>query len=352
VLKNNHLNIYNKEYISSLTRKRSGETKIGECVCMISELAELKTSPAKFVLLGIPEDIGVRANYGRGGAHTAWQPALSNILNMQSNDFLKGDELLVLGQINVADLMETSEKADVKTLRRLVEKLDERVAETVRSIVSQGKIPIIIGGGHNNSYGNIKGAALGLAESGQSTSAKINVVNSDAHTDFRPLEGRHSGNGFSYAFSEGYLNRYAVVGLHENYNSMNVLDELKKHPKRIMFSFFEDIFIREELSFKEAVRYAAGFTKDGFCGIELDMDTVQNVPASAKTSSGISANQARQYVTWCAKNTNVAYLHIAEAAPVLSHIKTDNKTGKLIAYLVTDFVKERLLIVPQSGITS
>jgi formiminoglutamase len=69
------------------------------------------------------------------------------------------------------------------------------------------------------------------------------------------------------------------------------------------------------------------------------MDTIQNIPSSAKTSSGISANNARQYVTWCAKNTNAAYLHIAEAAPVLSHIKTDNKTGKLIAYLVTDFMK-------------
>lgn len=31
-------------------------------------LAFLKTSEAKYVLLGIPEDIGIRANYGRPGA--------------------------------------------------------------------------------------------------------------------------------------------------------------------------------------------------------------------------------------------------------------------------------------------
>jgi formiminoglutamase len=41
----------------------------------------------------------------------------------------------------------------------------------------------------------------------------------------------------------------------------------------------------------------------------------------------------------CAKNLNAAYLHIAEGAPVLSHIKADNKTGKLIAYLISDFIK-------------
>ena len=117
------------------------------------------------------------------------------------------------------------------------------------------------------------------------------------------------------------------------------MEELKKNSTTINFTSFEDIFIREELIFKEAVMKAISFTNDTYCGIELDMDTIQNIPSSAKTSSGISANQARQYVTWVAQNANAAYLHISEAAPVLSHIKTDNKTGKLIAYLVTDFIK-------------
>ena len=36
---------------------------------------------------------------------------------------------------------------------------------------------------------------------------------------------------------------------------------------------------------------------------------------------------------------NMVYFHLAEAAPILSHIKADNKTGKLIAYLISDFVK-------------
>jgi formiminoglutamase len=341
-----HLKTYNKEYISGLTRKRPGETKLGENVqCIQSDdiEKEIKNSSADFVLLGLPEDIGVRANYGRGGAQTAWHPALTNILNIQSNEFLSGEEILILGHVDFDDLMKESEKSDIQALRILVEKVDERVTETIRLIVRAGKIPIIIGGGHNNSYGNIKGASLGLTDAGKIKSASINCINSDAHTDFRPLEGRHSGNGFSYAFNEGFLQNYAVIGLHENYNSQNVINEFKKHYDRIQYSFFEDIFIREELSFQNTVLKAIDFTGNSYCGIELDMDTVQNIPSSAKTSSGISANQARQYITWCAKNSNPAYLHIAEAAPVLSHIKTDNKTGKLIAYLVTDFVKGKFV---------
>lgn len=337
-----YLKIYDKHHIEKITRKRKGETKLGECVQLIEGkniATELKNSNVKFVLLGLPEDIGVRANYGRAGAATAWQPALSNILNTQSNTFLSGEELLVLGHIDFEDLLKQAESASVEKLRELTSLVDERVSEVIKCIVESGKIAIVIGGGHNNSYGNIKGAAQGLQKSGRSTDAKINCINSDAHTDFRALEGRHSGNGFSYAFNEGYLKKYAIVGLHENYNSNNVLEEIKKHPTTIDYTFFEDIFIREEMDFKHAVMRAITFTEDTFCGIELDMDTVQNIPSSAKTSSGISANQARQYVTWCGRNANPVYLHIAEAAPVLSHIKTDNKTGKLIAYLVTDFIK-------------
>ena len=75
------------------------------------------------------------------------------------------------------------------------------------------------------------------------------------------------------------------------------------------------------------------------CGIEIDLDAITNVPSSAKTSSGLSPIQARQYVYQSAKQLNTLYFHIAEGAPILSHIKADNKTGKLIAYLISDFIK-------------
>ena len=70
---------------------------------------------------------------------------------MQSNTFLSGNEILVLGHVNVDDL-QASAQADgsTETLRRLVEVLDTRVQAVVRLIVAAGKFPIIIGGGHNN----------------------------------------------------------------------------------------------------------------------------------------------------------------------------------------------------------
>ncbi|MBS1638213.1 MAG: formimidoylglutamase [Bacteroidetes bacterium] len=334
--------LYTRHELNQATRKRNQETKIGEDVQLVKDSThweeELKISDARFVLLGIPEDIGVRANFGRGGSHTAWKPALESFLNQQSNHFLKGTDILVLGHIRTEDLMKTSEQFtqrtqhDVDALRQLVAQLDERVSQVIEKIIQTGKIPIVIGGGHNNAYGNIKGASRALNQ-------KINVINCDPHTDFRPLEGRHSGNGFSYAFREQYLDRYSVFGMHEQYNTGQVLREFMANPQNLYFSTYEDIFVRENLSFSKALAQNIGFVKHSPCGVEIDLDAITNVPSSAKTSSGISPVQARQYIYQCGKHLSSLYLHIAEGAPILSHIKADNKTGKLIAYLISDFIK-------------
>jgi formiminoglutamase len=331
---------YTKQDINKLTRKRSGEEKIGEVVsCVVNNWQQdLKNSESKFVIVGIAEDIGVRANYGRAGASTAFIPALDSFLNQQNNDFLNANSIFILGEVFVDDLMEQASQLNIKnaddvaTLRDLVLVIDERVSAVIKFIVGLNKIPIIIGGGHNNAFGNIKGSSEALFK-------KINVINCDPHLDFRAHEGRHSGNGFSYAYEQGFLNKYAVFAMHEQYNNQKALSIFKTNPTDLFYTTYESIFVREELDISKALKQAIHFVKQEACGIEIDLDSITNVPSSAKTSSGISPTQARQYVYQCAKQLNTLYLHIAEGAPVLSHIKADNKTGKLIAYLITDFLK-------------
>lgn len=336
------LQVYSQKDITQYTRTRKSETKIGEDVIIINDEKtweeELNQAPCQFVLLGIPEDIGVRANYGRGGAHTAWKPALESFLSQQSNLFLSGKSICVLGHIHLDDLMEKADglnqknKEDILQLRNLVSEVDKRVEEVITKIMACNKIPVVIGGGHNNSYPLIKGSSLVKKR-------KINVINCDPHSDFRPLEGRHSGNGFSYAYHENYLNKYSILCLHEQYNTAQVLGDFTKHNNTLFYNTYEDVFVRESKSFTDAMQQNINFVKAIDCGVEIDLDGITNVPSSAKTSSGISPVQARQYVYHCGKHLNAVYLHIAEGAPILSHIKADNKTGKLIAYLVSDFIK-------------
>ena len=340
---------YSQKEISHLTRKRKGETKLGEKVQTIHPVidlySQLQNCNSKFVLFGIPEDIGVRANLGRGGAHTCWQPSLESFLNTQDNAFLNGEETCVLGHVKVEDVMKESEgfsqkkEEDILGLRKLVEKIDDRVCEIVRIIVSAGKIPIVIGGGHNNSYPILKGIYESRRIGNIGEIQKQAVINCDAHSDLREKEGRHSGNGFSYAMLEKYLDKYAVMGIHESYNSENVIEKFQNEPEKLLYVSYEDIFIREKYSFSEAVNRGIEFCGSMATGLEIDLDSITNVPSSARTSSGISPVQARQYIHQAATKCNISYLHIAEGAPVLAHLKADNKTGKLVAYLISDFIK-------------
>lgn len=331
--------------LAKVTNHRSGELKFGEKMIVIPPGADkvnfLKESEAKYVLLGIPEDIGVRANYGRPGAASAWQSAIKSIANIQHNRFCKGSNIIVLGQINVANEMREVENLDFNDiddrskLSQLVEKIDKEVSHIIFTIIKAGKTPIIIGGGHNNAYGNIKGAALAKGK-------PVNAINFDAHSDFRILEGRHSGNGFSYAYEEGFLKKYFIFGLHENYTSKSVLDIIKKLEDRVRYNTYDSVNIRKEKDFNREMITALDFIKNDSFGIEIDLDAIPNIASSAMTISGFSVEELRQFVSFFGEHKNAAYLHICEGAPDLDNSPNNNLIGKLIGYLVTDFVKANI----------
>jgi formiminoglutamase len=216
--------------------------------------------------------------------------------------------------------------------------VDEEVEELVKMITAAGKFPIAIGGGHNNAYPILKGAAKGLHKAGTIDKPQLNAVNLDAHADFRLDEGRHSGNPFRYAMKEGFLGKYAVFGLHENYNPQSMLDDLYSNVN-IQYSFYEDIYLHEKLNFRQAVAQAFSFTDEGFTGVELDLDAVQGTLASAASPAGVPLDGARQYMVFAAQNPRLAYLHICEGATELTDGRSNAHMGKLIAYLVSDFIK-------------
>ncbi len=331
-----------REEVMKMVHVRDGEEKLGSRVLHIkspeSWAEELKNQKSRYVIFGIAEDIGVRANFGRAGTASAWENFLKIFVNIQHNHFCKGDWITLLGELDLSHEMKSAENLNPyfveerEELSRLVSRIDIGVHEITETIIRLGKIPIIIGGGHNNAYGNLKGLSIAKGES-------VDAVNLDAHADFRPMEGRHSGNGFSYAMKEGFLNHYFIFGLHENYLSTGIIGEIDKFPGRVRFNTYEEIAVRQEKSFKDELQTAGNHLGDKPFGLEMDLDAIPLIASSAITPSGFSAEQARRFVHHFASKPNVAYLHLCEGAPVLSSDKNPNLVGKLIAYLVTDFIK-------------
>ncbi|WP_411768798.1 formimidoylglutamase [Winogradskyella sp. A3E31] len=332
-----HLQLFDSKSCKALLKTRKGESKFGEHIHFISDLTNIydsiKNLDVDYVIFGISEDIGVYANYGNTGTKRAWSATIKFLLNIQANDFTIADRVAILGHLeypefyNDFDFNKKRTKKQIKIARQFVETIDADVSRLVYTIVKAGKTPIVIGGGHNNSYGNIKGTALAL-------NSTINVINLDAHSDFRAEEGRHSGNGFSYALAEGFLEKYFIFGLHQNYTSSQLLKSFKKL-KNIKYVTFDKL-VMKSIPFKSAIEKSHKHIADSPFGIEIDCDAIENVPSSAMTPSGFSVKQVRRFINYFAQQADVQYLHICEASPSEDD---EQHVGKLISYLITDFIK-------------
>jgi formiminoglutamase len=335
--------IYDGPDIRSEVKYRSGEHKLGENIVLLrpggalDDLSAYVRNGVKYALLGIPESIGPRANHGKRGAERAWKVFVKSFLNMQSNRFLYGENMVCLGHVNTeplneaADRLKSGEPEYYTALRELCSRLDALVAPIIETIVAAGLVPIVVSGGHNNAYPIMKGTASALK-----ASKVMQCINCDPHADFRALEGRHSGNGFSYAYEEGYLRRYFVFGLHESYNSEAVMARIDRNPNIGYCSF--DLLE----SFSVRLEKAIDFLSQSHLpvGIEVDMDAISDMPASAVTPCGFGVLEVRKFVRKITERFETSYLHLAEGAPTVNTYD-EVKVGKTLAYLVADFIKSK-----------
>lgn len=307
---------FDQEQLDTYLSKREGETKLGERIQFDV------TEKTEYVILGISEDIGPRANHGNGGASLAFDAFLTKFLNMQSNRFLTGETVTIIGSIHAV-----TDTKDVAKLRQSVTQLDDLVIGTLSRVDLSKKQLIVIGGGHNNAYPIIK--ALSIYH------RSMHILNIDPHADCRPLEGRHSGNPFSTAIFEKLIGSYTVFGLHEQYNSEAIYDFLSTNNCKT--TFYEAYLDGKSLSTDiESFIQEKGTS----FGLEIDLDSIEGMPTSAFTPSGFSLQEIRQAVRKLSQH-NPKYLHLPEGAPISSHEK--NIVGKALAYIVSDCIKSSKL---------
>jgi len=170
-------------------RSRHDETdpRVGDRVPDLRGLDVL--CPGDLVLLGVRNEQGVLANHGRAGA--AQGPAGFR----QAFFKLTAPSLLGRRCFDAGDLPE-----DLPYATRF-----ETQGAVVAALLERGAIPVVIGGGHDCSYGNYLGLAAGGAPA---------VLGVDAHLDMRPEHGPNSGNPF-FRMLEGGLTgpNLSLVGL-------------------------------------------------------------------------------------------------------------------------------------------
>lgn len=326
---------FSTTFFQQYCQQREGEQHVADTIRLpetndlTSCLEQAKKSGVTTVIIGIPEDIGPRANCGNGGANRGWQAFLEVLLKQQHNDTFDWRQCLLLGNVAVDDLLEQSKQSDsLAQLRTLCGILDKRVSQVLENIFEFDFDVIVIGGGHNNAYPLL--SALSKRNNSQ-----VTCTNLDPHADFRQIEGRHSGNPFRYAYQDKLLAHYHVFGLHEQKNNQSTMAGLQE--AGFSYTSYQSLFIKHDITFEHAmeqvaVQHAASHLPSG---VEVDVDAIKHAAASAYSVSGFALEDAARYVYRMASVKHNKYLHVCESAPQLGQ---ENEAGQIIMQLVYSYL--------------
>lgn len=270
------------------------------------------------VLIGFCSDEGVRRNNGRPGSANA--PALiRNAFYRLTPDPLRFyafthwlKRMHDAGDIRIGDSMEEAQ---------------ERLGRLVGNLLKAGACPVIIGGGHETTYGHF----LGYVHSGK----KVTIINIDAHPDVREKKNGsgHSGSVFRQALEHEsrMCSVYRVAGLQPHSVAKSHLDYLKSRNAMIRYAYALN---------KEALDTLFEDTGDDIL-MSMDMDAVDAAYApgvSAPASSGLSQT-IWLHCAWSAgRNSNVRSVDLVEVNP---DYDTDNRTVRLAALTIWHFIRGR-----------
>ncbi|MDR9400898.1 MAG: hypothetical protein RI558_05700, partial [Psychroflexus sp.] len=106
-----YFNFFKEKHRDKLIKSRNGETKLGEKLNFITSFNSLKQTNAKYVIIGVPEDIGVRANHGKPGAADFWFDFIAAFINLQENRYFSANDFLIAGHIKTQQLITQAQQS-------------------------------------------------------------------------------------------------------------------------------------------------------------------------------------------------------------------------------------------------
>jgi formiminoglutamase len=139
--------------------------------------------PGRAVLVGFPQDEGVRRNGGRPGAAEAPREVRRWLRRLTPWDGSCDTTLTEPPPLDAGDV----------AARSSLEEAQEALAVAVGAMLASGAVPVVLGGGHETAFGHYGGYVRAGKPAG--------IINLDAHLDLRPVEGGrgHSGTPFRQA---------------------------------------------------------------------------------------------------------------------------------------------------------
>ena len=272
------------------------------------------------VLLGFCCDEGVRRNQGRIGASEAPNQLRKILSNLP---------------VHHASTLKVLDAGNVICGGQNLEAAQEELAHRVQQIRNLRGFPLVIGGGHEVTYGHFQGLK-------RDNPRKVGIINLDAHLDIRALvDGKgNSGTGF-YQIERDLANLgeeffYLAIGIQQISNTQALFDYAKQ--KRVKIIYADDVHVSNLNQITSQIEDFLAKIDEVYFTVDLDVFASAFAP-------GVSATAFRglipDYTFECVfkqiiHSPKLISMDIAELNP---QYDIDNQTAKLAADLIFRFLQ-------------
>lgn len=295
-------------------RNDANDVRLGEIVSFREE----NYQTAKIVILGCPQDEGVKRNKGREGAAQAPDAIREQFYKL--TNFGISQKILDLGNTKIQSSLEETHNVQ---------------QQIVSQILKDGKRLIVLGGGNDISYPD--GAAMADVF-GRENWLALNV---DAHFDVRTDAERNSGTPYrqlldekllrpEYFYEIGFQQYFASPVYFKNLQKLGVnlvsLDQLRAKDSA-------DVQLRE-LVREKFIHHSQALNI--FFGFDLDAVRAADAPGvSAPSPVGLDSAEFLTLVKFSAGLVNTKLIEFSEVNP---NYDVDNRTTRLVAIAMHSFI--------------
>lgn len=261
------------------------------------------------ILLGLPQDEGVRRNKGRPGAKDAPDAIRRCLYRFVTIDGLR---LFDLGNTIIRDTLEATHEAH---------------REIVRRVLHDGKRLVVLGGGNDTSYPDCSALAM--------TTDRLLAFNIDAHFDVRADAIRNSGTPYRQLLEEGYLDpaHFYEVAYQPFANSPAYIEYLAETG----VTAFPLAHVHE-VRITPLLRQVLNDTRVDafFWGLDMDVVRAADAPGvSAVNPTGLSGAEFSTIGSIAGQDRRTRIFEITEVNP--SH-DIDERTCRLAAATIWNFL--------------
>lgn len=276
-------------------------------------------------LLGVPSDAGVVQGGGRAGA--AEGPSAIRLQLKRYGTAYNFEQNVDLTTLSLADF------GDLVPDEKSVEQTHARLTAAVEAILGLGAVPIVLGGGHDLTFGGVRALA-------QQTEGTVGGWTLDAHFDVREVVNGIPTSGTPFRNILEKLGN--VPGDHFIEIGGNGLVNAKEHfdyligKKARIFSLAETRRKGIGAVIEKAFQIAGHGAEKMFCSVDLDSVAQAFAPGvSAPSSDGFTPEEVSLAAYFAGTHRKVAYFDIMEMNPVFDQ---EGRTARLAAALILHFL--------------